>query len=531
MRSRAEIAAATAAPPVTASELSTWAAVLVAVIVLARTLLAIQNIERPGLHYDEALFVNAANEQIGSHFIAYRLLGVPVMLMPYIGALKSYVYFPIFSVFDVSVLSIRLPSILIVGVALVVLFVSLKRAIGLAVALTCVSVLAFDNSLLWLTREDLGPFSLEFALTCAAIYAAVSAVGTQRTRYVGALLLICAAGVFNKLSFVWYVNALTVLSIAYVLVNQGRLRPMRRPLTVWLCGLTALYGAFAVYYFYAEVASAGERSLGLEDRLNSFAAQVPDVLDGTWFFNYALGPMNLGPALAGCLIVLFGLGVALSLIGDRRDDHAVRPFWMATLLIAAQILITPQAGAGWHYVALCPSFHVTAAYGLCRAASLVTDRGRRRALIPVGAVLALLMYDGWLYSAYARQLTREPRSAAWSPAIYALSDFARGTNTTVYSIDWGIHTQLLAFDASPGRYQEAVFSLRKPGTSSEDLSRWLFARRDSLYVLHRRPVFGPAQERFRHISETSGHPVSRVKTIFAPSGEPVFDVYRQVGRP
>jgi dolichyl-phosphate-mannose-protein mannosyltransferase len=507
-----------------------WAAVLVVALVIARTLLAVYDIDRPGVHYDEALFVNAANEQIGGHFITHRLLGVPVMLLPYIGALKSYIYFPLFSLFDVSALSIRLPSILIAGLGLVPLFLGIRRALGPWVGLICVAVLAFDNSLLWLTRDDVGPSSLEFALKCAAIYAAVGAIATKRMRYVVALLVVCAAGLFNKLNFVWYVNALAVLSLAYVFVNRQRLRALARPVLVWLGGLALLYGAVAAYSLYADLGSSGGPALSLGTRLHSFGTQVPDVLDGTWFFSYALGPRSSSPVVAGGLLFLFCVGIALSLSLNRRCDRAVRPFWVATLLIAAQVLLTPKAGSGWHYLGLFPFFQVTAAYGLCRAASLVTERPGLRAAIPACAVLALLAYDGWLYSGYARQLGREPHNVAWSPAIYALNDFARRKDTTFFSIDWGIHTQLLAFQAVPGKYKEAAFELRASGDrSSEQLADRLFSRPDSLYVLHRRPIFRGVQERFRRISRTSGHPVTRVKTIFGPSGEPVFDLYRQSG--
>jgi hypothetical protein len=148
-------------------------------------------------------------------------------------------------------------------------------------------------------------------------------------------------------------------------------------------------------------------------------------------------------------------------------------------------------------------------------------------MIPTCAVLALLAYDGWLYSGYAGQLTREPHKASWSPAIYALSDFARRNDATFYSIDWGIHTQLLAFEAVPGKYKEAAFFLRESRGSSAELVEWLFARPDSLYILHRTPIFAGVQERFHRISQTSGHPVSKVTTVVAPTGEPVFDVYRQ----
>ena len=56
-------------------------------------------IDKPGLYYDETLFVNVAlGNEDGSFIDLEAPIGpyrIPVMLMPYIGALKSYFYFPI----------------------------------------------------------------------------------------------------------------------------------------------------------------------------------------------------------------------------------------------------------------------------------------------------------------------------------------------------------------------------------------------------------------------------------------------------
>ena len=81
-------------------------------------IMAGRNIAIPGLYYDEVLFVNAATGAVTDSFIARRIGGAPVMLMPYIGALKAYLYFPIFKIFGVSPATIRFPVICISFVSL-----------------------------------------------------------------------------------------------------------------------------------------------------------------------------------------------------------------------------------------------------------------------------------------------------------------------------------------------------------------------------------------------------------------------------
>ena len=67
-------------------------------------------IDAPGLQYDEVLFVNAATgEATNGLFVAKRILGIPVMLMGYVGALKAYLYYPVFRLFGVSAATVRWP--------------------------------------------------------------------------------------------------------------------------------------------------------------------------------------------------------------------------------------------------------------------------------------------------------------------------------------------------------------------------------------------------------------------------------------
>src|SRR5215813_5473696 len=71
--------------------------------------LATYKLHLPGLYYDEMLFVGpAAGERPYVKFF-----GLPLLIFPYIGALKSWIYTPIFAVFGVSPVTIRLPAIII----------------------------------------------------------------------------------------------------------------------------------------------------------------------------------------------------------------------------------------------------------------------------------------------------------------------------------------------------------------------------------------------------------------------------------
>jgi hypothetical protein len=58
--------------------------------------LAAYRIQLPGLYYDEVAFVNAAQGAPDNTFIYRKLGSVPVLIFPYMGALKAWIYAPVF---------------------------------------------------------------------------------------------------------------------------------------------------------------------------------------------------------------------------------------------------------------------------------------------------------------------------------------------------------------------------------------------------------------------------------------------------
>jgi hypothetical protein len=119
--------------------------------------LALIKIEFPGIFYDEIAFGNAALGGIDHYFLHYRMGNFPVLLMTYMGALKAYIYYPIFKIFGVSVYSIRIPTIIISALALYLLVIAVRDFFNWKIALTTLTLIAIDASFINQTRYDNGP--------------------------------------------------------------------------------------------------------------------------------------------------------------------------------------------------------------------------------------------------------------------------------------------------------------------------------------------------------------------------------------
>src|SRR5262245_33799423 len=92
--------------------------------------LSVAFINRPGLQYDEVLFSSGALG-LDENFVELRwsVAGhqFPLMLMPFIGAIKAYMYKPIFLLFSPSAATVRLPVIIIGLVALILTYLLVRN--------------------------------------------------------------------------------------------------------------------------------------------------------------------------------------------------------------------------------------------------------------------------------------------------------------------------------------------------------------------------------------------------------------------
>jgi hypothetical protein len=431
----------------------------IAILIVFRIALSLYRVRLPGLQQDETLFVNAATLRLGTWNMPIQIHGFPLMIFPYIGALKSWIYFPILHIFGDSPTTIRLPVVLITSGGLLLLYPTLRDLVNRSVAIAVVAAMCFENSLFWLTRDDVGPTALEFFLKCLALYAAALCARELRIRWIGLLLAALALGVFNKLNFIWVVNAVTVVSLILGWQHRSSFRAYKRQTIVWVGGLAAIYLAFGIYYIAEHISRLSPSVHGglLAHTWPPFVLGMRGIISGTWFYSYALSPLAPRDTVVWLSLALFTIGTVASVLPSRTRNFPIAAMSLSTLLIAAQILVIPVATSGWHYIEIYPFYFIVAAYGAYAAATLVVRSRRAGTLAVAGAGVAMLIYSGVLLSKYDGQLPRAESNPGWSSAIYTLDFYVQHTGAQVYSVDWGIANPLFTLHPS-ARIHELAFA-------------------------------------------------------------------------
>jgi 4-amino-4-deoxy-L-arabinose transferase-like glycosyltransferase len=482
-----------------------WGAwTLIVALVAARTVLSLHDLRLPGLQYDETDFVNAATLRVPGDFLSHSFAGIPLTIFPDTGALKSWIYAPIFSVFGESMGAIRTPVVLVTAAALLLLYPAVRDLVNRPVAVMTTAICCLDGGLFWLTRDDVGPNALQFLFQCAALFALARYGRSERPRWLAVLVVVLLLGTFNKVVFIWVVNATTLGLIARAVVHRRRLRTRRPQVANLAAGLTLVYLVFAWFYTSSGTGVLDAGRPGLIQPWGHFWRGIERALTGTSFYAYALGPIGERPVVVWVTLALFAIGAASAIVSRPDRSLPVAILATGTVLIAVQILFTKGADDPWHYLSIVPYVDIVAAYGVWALVTRLPVAVLPRAAVLTAATCAGLLYSGVLLSHSFRALHREPRLAVWSPAIYRLSRYVQDHRGTVVSADWGINNPLFALHPS---------------------RRYLDAAGPTLVIAHtpRAQYFSHADA---HLHAALGSHLRRVRVIDGPGGVPVFDVYR-----
>lgn len=202
----------------------------------------------PGLYADEALAADAVFPgSPGGAFHSMEIGGwtIPLMLMPYVGALKGWVWSPVAAVFGASAASWRLPALALGALTIVLTHRFLSREAGRGTAAVCAWLIATDPTFLWTTRHDWGPLVLQRLLCVAAVAAAYAWLRGGGRRWLLLSGLAAGLGVFDKLSFHWLIVA-GVLAAASD-TKRWRERATPRAALLWAAGFLAGVSPFLTY--------------------------------------------------------------------------------------------------------------------------------------------------------------------------------------------------------------------------------------------------------------------------------------------
>lgn len=455
---------------------------LVLIFITLYFLISIIKIEHPGVNNDQLMFVNAATIKDGNMFFWKSFHGIPTMVFPYIGALKSYFYMPIFYIFGVNIWSIRLPQIIFISISWLILYKTLLIAFSKKMALLTVLFLSLDPSIIIYSKVDQGPTVLEFFLKTLSIYFLYLYLETKKSIYFLSIFPILALGIFNKLNFIWFVNAFLIsFIIFYGKVFYKDFKRFDKLLPFLLIGIPYIFliklflkisreVSLSYKFFYDPVGFSN-----LHTNSYVFGKNLVEIINGNLFFKviYGYNPTSWGTYFS--IMILLSLFVGGYLIMRQKAPRAYYFFVSIVVIIIFQLLLTKQAISAWHVLSIFPFFTIILAAGVIKI--------RRISLLLIGLVFFYQLLINFLYITKYGSPTK---SIAYSASIYDLADFAKQRDEKFICLDVDICNQLLSFDQKMGKYKEP-FSFLDPQTytySFIKMSENFKSPNDYLYVNH-----------------------------------------------
>lgn len=539
---------------------------IAAASVLLFIALGVWNLCLPGLQYDEALFINAALGGITDSFVHRRLFGIPVMLMPYIGALKAYLFAPVFALFGVSVETIRLPAIALSSVS-VLLGYKLgcltmgDRWLGAMLSL----LMATDPIFVFMSRSDYGPIVLMALAKLAAIVALYKLLQRPQARFAWALTISLLLGLFDKLNFVWIIIAIFI-GAAIVYREEFVSLARKRAAVLWIAATTLLAGftVIAVTLIVPLLLKGG--GVGATDwkaRLHYTAQLYQNTMNAQAINSMMLGaeampssPTSLseGIALAG-LALLIVISVAARSLDLRAADvssgqsrvkgrrKSLVFFVILFVLILLQLAITREATGSHHVMALWPFHHlilllVGAVLADCLAPRIAWLRGinvPRAILTAPGAliVLAFTVSQFKVTKAYdSAFVAAESSPAIWTKAIYPLAEHISRTTDTgaVICVDWGICNQVFALSPNVRAKTKdiwPVFVELNRGNNGQTIFDHFFKGQKTMVILRagNSKVMSEAYDNFKQFAVRYLGDPAPTKIVSDGNGQPVLEVY------
>jgi 4-amino-4-deoxy-L-arabinose transferase-like glycosyltransferase len=423
----------------------------------------------PGIEEDEALFVGPF---VGSAPALYEWhighFRIPVMTMDYIGALKSWIYWPVFRLWSPDVWSMRPPVCLLSVVTLLLFADVVRRAAGKRVALAAAVFLATDAVFVLINVFDMTVCLLLLG-TVAFLNLLQRFEASAKPRFLAAGFLIAGLALWYKAIFIFPLAAM-LLALAVAYPNQVRHRLTLSNVT--LAAIAIAVGAAPLIAFNWErrgatvqasdalpTVPALEKLVMLQHTLDgrafehymfrsTFAEKIPLIGAPTgelairWYRESHFGP---GSALLPALVLAL---VTLPFLRRSAAFPALIFSWVAMAAAYGAMFVFRDAGAGPHHtVMLYPAPHFIVAASAAAAAERYLGGKQRVAFFAF--CMVLVASNAWLLERYAHAARVNGFSVYWSDGVERLADVLGHQNLPVAVLDWGIHNgvQIHSHDA------------------------------------------------------------------------------------
>ncbi len=493
-----------------------------------------------GFQDDEALFASPLYEPIGKE-LQMRAFhhNVPLMMMSYLGTLKTALYWRWLPLAGSSVWAVRLPMALVGAVTIFFFYrlILLSEARSASVAAGVGAFLLATDPVFLLTNTfDWGPVALEHVLLVTGCFLvarfALSSFEREQTR-IGNLatgFFLFGLALWDKALFLW---ALSGLSAGALVVYWPEVRRCLTGRNIGIAAAAFLLGAlpFVIFNLRNRGATAGENVHWSADRLPYKWLQLKDAANGSSLFGFMASDDSQAAKPARS-----ARGLVASWFGHWLGEHeetgfcyafavllAAVPLWWRSrparfslifLCVAwGMMAFTKDAGGAAHHDVLLWPFPM-----LFVAATLAALPWRWLTLL-IGAGLVIL--NLLVVNQYVVDFERNGAAGNFTDALFPLAR-ALPDGPPVYVLDWGIGNSVqlahrgrlnLRYGAEPLNQDQLNYMLGDPG---------------AIFVDHvpERQIYRDVPEHLHQFATGEGYRKEALQTIPDSNGRPVFQVFR-----
>jgi hypothetical protein len=512
-----------------------------------------------GIEDDEVFFAKSVFHLPGSTDFGVHVLNheIPLMLLSYLGALKSWIYFPILDLMRPSYRTIRLP-VLLIGTLTIWLFTwFLEKAHGRKVAWVGGLLLATDSVYLLTTCFDWGPVALQHLLSLAgmALLLKFASTGKRSTLFWGFFWF--GVALWDKALFLWLFSGLVV---AAVVVFPRELWSRSSPKNLGLAAAGLLVGALPLVV-YNVVSNFDTFRSNSSFQLSQFPSRLhalritwngqilfESMIHAPWAPGNAREPETALEDISGEVHALAGsryhyhnemepaIWVGLALLPFLWFTRARKPMLFCLIAFAVgwlQMAVTENAGLSPHHVTLLwPLPQWFLAVALVEAAAWRPLWWRNAGTVLLASAVLFLAVDNLLLAnEYFYQLSAFGATKSWTDAIFRLSDEA-GHITAEHTVvdDWGILNPLIVLHRNRLRLFYADQSFLALGNAQPDHQWFIDRLSEDVWIGHTTEFqqFAGQNDRIVRVAREAGYEKQMIKTVADRNGRPVFEIFHFV---
>ena len=502
-------------------------------------------ISEVGIQTDEALFSAGIYPPFGDPVHLFRK-PFPLMVMSYVGTLKSYVWWPILSVWKPSPASLRFPAVVLAAITVWLFYLLLKRTVSVRAAVVGTALLAVDPIFLLTSRWDWGPVVLQHLCLVGGMLAIVRFVQDGRTRWLALGAFVFGLGMWDKTIFLW---SLVGLGLAAVVVFPRSVVQRLRPKPIGIAALAFLAGASPLLlYNYRndwETFRQNSSRFSWEEDIAAKALVLRVVADGQALFGSIPRENGDGPVRHPDSVSKRLWIAATEWSGMRRSNfflelaivatvllpfawrsHARSAFFFAAIYLAVtwtQMALLSGGGGGAHHpILMWPLPHLAVAAVLAEA----SRRFGRPGAIGLAACIAIACLASLaVLGTYYTNMLRNGATVEWSDAIYPASRALPEMKPSfVCALDWGFWESLRFLHRGRLGLCSAVDPQQDAATAKRQLTD-----PDMVYITHVKGaemMRGGLTERFVAFAESEGYRKRNQRVFHDYNGRPIIEIFK-----